>query len=82
MRSDQGVRDVIGANDLTRPSGIVEAAADQGMHRFDQYLIELLAAEIVSRETAMTYAVNRHRLEMELRGFGSPRGILQPDEGR
>jgi len=52
------------------------------MHTFDQYLTELLAAGVVTQQTALEYAVNRHRLEMALRGFASAPPILRRDEDR
>jgi Tfp pilus assembly ATPase PilU len=60
----------------------VEASTNVGMHTFDQYLIELLAAGVILEETARRYAVNRHALDMHLRGIVSPQSILRPDPGR
>ncbi|HNQ89863.1 MAG TPA: PilT/PilU family type 4a pilus ATPase [Verrucomicrobiota bacterium] len=77
MRRNRGIQDAVAANDLTLLTGIMEAAVHEGMHSFDQYLTELLAAGVITRETALTYAVNRHRLEMTLRGFHSPAPILR-----
>lgn len=82
MKRDRGVQEAIQKNDLHLLVGIVEAAVGQGMHSFDQYLIELLAAGLVSEETARYYATNKHRLDMVLRGFVSNAPILKPDEGR
>lgn len=63
-------------------SGIIETAINEGMHTFDLYLTELLAAGVVMRQTALEYAGNRHRLEMALRGFASATPILRRDEDR
>jgi Tfp pilus assembly ATPase PilU len=52
------------------------------MHSFDQYLTELLAAGIVSEDTARAYAVNRHRLDLTLRGIVTSQPILIPDSNR
>jgi twitching motility protein PilT len=82
MKRDRGVQEAIQTNDLHLLSGIIEASVNQGMHTFDQYLIELLAAEIISRETAEHYAVNKHKLEMTLRGIVTHASILRPDPDR
>ena len=80
MKRDKGVQDAIQTNDLHLLGGIVEAAVVQGMHSFDQYLIELLAAGQIGEETARHYATNKHRLDMVLRGIVTNSGILKPDE--
>ena len=80
MRRDRGVQDAITSNDLHLLAGIIEAAVGQGMHSFDQYLIELLAAGQVTEETARHYSVNKHRLDMMLRGIVVSTPILQPDQ--
>jgi twitching motility protein PilT len=80
MKRDKGVQDAIQSNDLHLLTGIVEAAVVQGMHSFDQYLIELLAAGKISEETARHYATNKHRLDMVLRGIVTNSGILKPDD--
>jgi len=64
MRRNRGVEDAIAHNNLELLSGIVESALHEGMHSFDQYLTEMLAAGIVTQETALEYAVNRHRLSL------------------
>lgn len=82
MKRDRGVQEAIQKNDLHLLIGIVEAAVGQGMHSFDQYLIELLAAGLIAEETARYYATNKHRLDMVLRGIVNNATILKPDEGR
>ncbi len=82
LRRNRGTQDAIAANDLALLTGIVEAAVHEGMHSFDQYLTELLAAGVISRETALYYAVSPPRLEMNLRGFRQELPILRPDEAR
>ncbi|MBM3834621.1 MAG: AAA family ATPase [Verrucomicrobia bacterium] len=46
MKRDRGIQEAIQANNLHLLTGIIEVSLDQGMHTFDQYLIELLAAAI------------------------------------
>lgn len=82
MRRDAGTARAILENDLHQLTGIVEAANHVGMHTFDQYLQELLAAGVIAEETARTYAVNRHRLELALRGIVTSQPILEPDLNR
>lgn len=82
LRRNRGVQDAIAAHDLTLLTGILEAAVHEGMHSFDQYLTELLAAGVIARETALQYAVNPHRLEMNLHGFRQMAPILRRDEER
>ncbi len=82
LRRDAGVQDAIAKNDLHLLTGIVEASVNQGMHTFDQYLLELLAARVISREIAQQYAVNRHKLDLALRGIVTVAPILKPDENR
>jgi twitching motility protein PilT len=82
MRRNAGVEEAIRANNLQLLTGIIEVSLNEGMHTFDQYLLELLAAEIITRETTERYAVNRHKLDLALRGIVTAKGILRPDEGR
>ena len=60
LRRNRGIEEAIQSNNLELLTGIVEAAVNEGMHTFDQYLTELLAAGIVTRETALHHALNRH----------------------
>lgn len=78
LRRDAGVQDAIADHQLHLLAGIIEASVNVGMHSFDQYLVELLAAGIVTDETARRYAVNRHALDMHLRGIVTTRPILRP----
>lgn len=82
LRRDAGTSQAILENDLHRLTGIIEASNHVGMHSFDQYLQELLAAGVVSEETARAYAVNRHRLELALRGIQTHQPILSADSNR
>lgn len=79
MKRDAGIREAIATNNLTLLAGIIEASVNQGMHTFDQYLTELLAAGIVTETTARYHAANKHRLDMTLRGIHTTQPILVPD---
>ncbi|MDA7866993.1 PilT/PilU family type 4a pilus ATPase [Verrucomicrobia bacterium] len=76
MRHDHGIETAIRSKNLTLLTGIIEAAIEQGMHSFDQYLQELLIADVITEETARDYAVNRHRLDLNLRGIKTNTPIL------
>lgn len=76
MRRDHGIEEAIRAQNLKMLTGIIEAAIDQGMHSFDQYLQELLVADLITEEVARAYAVNRHRLDLNLRGIETNTPIL------
>jgi twitching motility protein PilT len=80
MKRDKGVQEAIQTNNLHLLQGIIEAAVGQGMHSFDQYLIELLAAGQITEEVARHYSVNKHRLDLVLRGIFTNAAILKPDE--
>jgi Tfp pilus assembly pilus retraction ATPase PilT len=80
MKRDKGVQEAIQTNNLHLLQGIVEAAVGQGMHSFDQYLIELLAAGLITEGVARHYSVNKHRLDMVMRGIITNAAILKPDE--
>jgi twitching motility protein PilT len=82
LRHDAGVEEAIREGRLETLTALIEVATSQGMHTFDQYLTELLAAGVISRETALQYAVNPPKLEMALRGFTTQPAILQPDRNR
>jgi Tfp pilus assembly ATPase PilU len=81
-RRDAGVQEAIATNNLPMLTGIVEAAVGQEMHTFDQYLLELLAAGIVSKETARHFAMNKHKLDLALAGIVTATPILARDQGR
>lgn len=80
MKRDKGVQEAIQTNNLHLLHGIIEASVGQGMHSFDQYLIELLAAGRITHDIARHYSVNKHRLDMVMRGIVTNVGILKPDE--
>jgi twitching motility protein PilU len=83
MKRNSGTQEAIVRNDLHLLTGHIEASLNEGMHSFDQYLMELLKNGFVTLETAKHYAVNWNRVEMESHGFApaSP-GILKPDPDR
>jgi Tfp pilus assembly ATPase PilU len=61
-------------------TGIIEASVSEGMHSFDQHLMQYLRQGLESEETARYYAVNWNRLDMEMHGYvSSASGILKPD---
>jgi Tfp pilus assembly pilus retraction ATPase PilT len=80
MRRNAGALEAIGRNDLPMLAGIIQASRSEGMHSFDQYLLELLRGGYVTEETARHFASNWNKLEMEMRGYSAPEpGILRPD---
>jgi twitching motility protein PilT len=82
LRRDAGVQEAIQTNNLHLLTGIMEVSLNQGMHTFDQYLLELLAEGVISEGTARHYATNKHRLDMALRGILTHTPILEPDPER
>jgi twitching motility protein PilT len=83
MKRSPGTQEAIVRNDLHLLTGHVEASFQEGMHTFDQYLLQLLKGGFVTLETARQYAVNWNRLEMESHGFAATMpGILKPDTER
>ncbi len=77
LLKDAGVQQAITENNLHLLAGIIESATHIGMHTFDQYLQELLGAGVITVETARAHAVNRHRLELALRGIVTTQPILE-----
>ena len=83
MKRNAGTQDAIARNDLHLLTGHIEASFNEGMHSFDQYLMQLVKSEYVTLETARHYAVNWNRVEMESHGFAPAMpGILKPDPER
>lgn len=78
MKRGPGVQSAIINNELQLLTGIIEQSLNDGMHTFDQYLRELLAAEVIDEETALQFAVNRHRFELVRKGIVTFDRILQP----
>lgn len=83
MRRSIATQDAVARNDVNLLAGVIEASANEGMHTFDQHLMQLLKDEKVTAATARYYAVNWSRLEMEMNGYTSTMpGILKPDRDR
>jgi Tfp pilus assembly pilus retraction ATPase PilT len=83
MRRNTATQDAVARNDLPLLTGVIEGSVNEGMHRFDQHLMQLLKRESVAVETARYYAVNWNRLEMKMHGYTSRMpGILKPDPAR
>jgi twitching motility protein PilT len=83
MKRNSGVQDAIARNNLHELNGYIESSLNEGMHSFDQYLLQLYQNGRITLETAKHYAVNWNKVEMESRGFipATP-GILKPDPER
>jgi twitching motility protein PilT len=80
MKRNVGIQDCIARNDLVLLAGHIEAAVNEGMHSFDQYLMQLLQNKYVTEDTARHYANNWNMVEMEMHGFiPSTSGILKPN---
>ena len=79
MKRDKTVQSAIQLNELNRLTEIIEVCTHQGMHSFDQYLIELMIAGVVKEDTARAFAPNRPRLDMLLAGYRASQGILLPE---
>jgi len=79
LRQDAGVRQAVQENQLQRLAGIMEASNHIGMHTFDQYLQELLVARVIDEQVARQFAVNKHRLDLALRGIVTTQSILIPE---
>jgi pilus retraction protein PilT len=83
MRRNAGTQQAIARNDLHLLAGHIEASLNEGMHSFDQYLMQLLKGGFVTEETARHYAVNWSRVDMEIHGFAPEApGLLKPDPDR
>ena len=80
MKRSSGTQEAIARNDLHLLTGHIEASLSEGMHSFDQYLMQLLKSQYVTLETARHYAINWNRVEMQTHGFApATPGILRPD---
>lgn len=80
MRRNAGTQEAIARNDPHLLAGVIQASLNEGMHSFDQHLMQLLQSGSVTLETARYYAVNWSRLDMEIHGYApSLPGILRPD---
>jgi twitching motility protein PilT len=80
MKRSLGIQDAICRNDLHQLNSHIESSLNEGMHSFDQYLLQLYQSGRVTLDVAKHYAVNWNKVEMESRGFvPSIPGILKPD---
>jgi len=52
--------------DLKPLRGLIERGVDRGMHTHDQYLVELFAAGIITRKTALEYGISPSFVERAL----------------
>jgi len=83
MRRNVGTQDAVARNDLALLASNIEASVNEGMHSFDQYLMQLLKGNYVTLETARHYANNWSRVEMDMHGFARSVGsLLKPDAQR
>jgi twitching motility protein PilT len=83
MRRNAGTQEAIAQNDPHLLAGVIQASQNEGMHSFDQHLMQLLQNGSVTMETAKYYAVNWNRLDMEIHGYTPTLpGILKPDHQR
>ena len=83
MKRNVGTQDAVARNDLALLASNIEASVHEGMHSFDQYLMQLFKGGYVTLDTARHYANNWSRMEMDMHGFArSAGGLLKPDPAR
>ena len=83
LRRNLGIQEAITRNDLHLLNGYIESSLHEGMHSFDQYLLQLYQNGRVTLETAKHYAINWNKVDMESRGFvPAMPGILKPEPNR
>jgi twitching motility protein PilT len=83
MKRNVGTQDAVARNDLALLASNIEASINEGMHSFDQYLMQLFRGRYVTLETAKHYANNWSRMEMDMHGFAPSFGaLLKPDAAR
>jgi len=63
------VRKLLEENRLEKISVAIETGTDEGMQTFNQHLLKLVQAGIVTEEEALTKASNAEALKMNLRGI-------------
>jgi twitching motility protein PilT len=81
MKRNLGIQDAILRNDLRQLNGYIESSLNEGMHSFDQYLLQLYQSGRVTLDVAKHYAVNWNKVDMESQGFvPAMPGILKPDK--
>ena len=83
LKRNVGTQDAVARNDLALLASNIEASVNEGMHSFDQYLMQLFKSGYVTLETARHYANNWNRVEMDMHGFARSAGaLLKPDPAR
>jgi twitching motility protein PilT len=83
MKRNVGTQDAVARNDLALLASNIEASVNEGMHSFDQYLMQLFKGGYVTLDTARYYANNWSRMELDMHGFTpSASGLLKPDAAR
>ncbi len=70
------VREKIAREEDEDIPSIMNVSTEEGMRSFTYSLVELIKAEIVSREVAMDYAPNREGLISMLKGITSAEGLI------
>lgn len=78
MLNDGTIQKALIDNELECLTDILEVSNNIGMHSFDQYLMELYAAEVITKQTLLEYAVNEHSVDLKLRGIKTNQAILKP----
>jgi len=80
MKHNAGTQEAIARNDLHLLTGHIEASVNEGMHSFDQYVMQLVKSEYVTLEHPALCS------QLESSGYGEPwalqpamPGILKPD---
>lgn len=80
MKRNMGTQEAIARNDMAQLASNIEASVNEGMHSFDQYLMQLLKGGYVKIEIAKYYANNWSRMQMDMHGFAPSSGsLLKPD---
>jgi twitching motility protein PilT len=83
MKRSVGTQEAVVRNDLAQLATNIEASVNEGMHSFDQYLMQLLKGGYVQPEVAKHYANNWSRMQMDMHGFTPSGGsLLKPDPVR
>ncbi len=83
MKRNVGTQEAVARNDLAQLASNIEASVNEGMHSFDQYLMQLFKGGYVKLEVARHYANNWSRMEMDMHGFAPSGGsLLRPDPVR
>lgn len=62
-RWNQDIARCVKEHTLNKLSAYIEASTDEGMHTYDQYLIELHVAGVISRRVVLEYCLNRTYVE-------------------